>query len=93
MSESGPDEAEPEGCGEPTVEGEKGVWPVFRRNPKGRGPVFPISASIVARKHSAIRRSRSLNSIKLAPCATPGQCEQALVQIRYRSLRKQAGIH
>jgi hypothetical protein len=33
----GPDEAEPEGCGDPTVEGENEVWPDFRRNPKGRG--------------------------------------------------------
>jgi hypothetical protein len=32
-----PDEAEPEGCGGSTVEGENEVWPDFRRNPKGRG--------------------------------------------------------
>jgi len=32
-----PDEAEPEGCGGPTVEGENEVWPDFRRNPSGRG--------------------------------------------------------
>ena len=28
-----PDEAEPEGCGGTTVEGENEVWPGFRRNP------------------------------------------------------------
>ncbi|MGA3159651.1 MAG: hypothetical protein ABSC77_00425 [Terracidiphilus sp.] len=47
----GPDEAEPEGCGGSTVEGENEVWPDFhpsdedqslgtpdfRRSPKGRG--------------------------------------------------------
>src|SRR5271165_2513735 len=47
----GPDEAEPEGCGGSTVEGENEVWPDFhpndkgpslgtpdlRRNPSGRG--------------------------------------------------------
>jgi hypothetical protein len=32
-----PDEAEPEGYGGSTVEGENEVWPDFRRNPKGRG--------------------------------------------------------
>jgi hypothetical protein len=31
-----PDEAEPEGYGGSTVEGENEVWPDFRRNPKGR---------------------------------------------------------
>jgi hypothetical protein len=33
----GPDEAEPEGCGGSTVEGENEVWPDLRRNPEGRG--------------------------------------------------------
>ena len=37
-----PDEAEPEGCGGPTVEGENEVWPDFRRNPKGRGHFSPF---------------------------------------------------
>jgi hypothetical protein len=32
----GIDEAEPEGCGGSTVEGENEVWPDFRRNPSGR---------------------------------------------------------
>jgi hypothetical protein len=31
-----PDEAEPEGCGGSTIEGENEVWPDFSRNPKGR---------------------------------------------------------
>jgi len=40
-----PDEAEPEGCGGSTVEGENEVWPDFRRNPKGRGhlPDFRVN--------------------------------------------------
>jgi len=44
----GPDEAEHEGCGGSTVEGENEVWRDFRRNPLGPRPIFPISASIVA---------------------------------------------
>jgi len=28
-----PDEAEPEGCGDPTAEGKNEVWADFRRNP------------------------------------------------------------
>jgi hypothetical protein len=32
-----PDEAESEGCGGPTVEGDNEVWPDYIRNPKGRG--------------------------------------------------------
>jgi hypothetical protein len=31
-----PDEAEPEGCGGSTVDGENEGWPDFSRNPKGR---------------------------------------------------------
>jgi hypothetical protein len=37
-----PDEAEPEGCGGFTVEGENEVWPDIRRNPKGRGQFPPF---------------------------------------------------
>jgi len=33
----GSDEAEPDGCGGSTVEGENEVWPDFHRNPEGRG--------------------------------------------------------
>jgi hypothetical protein len=36
----GPDEADPEGFGDPKVEGENEVWPDFIRNPKGRGGFF-----------------------------------------------------
>ncbi len=32
-----PDEAESEGCGGPTAEGDNKVWPHFLRNPEGRG--------------------------------------------------------
>src|ERR1035438_2462940 len=39
----GPDEAEPEGCGGSTVEGENDVWPDLLHNPKGRAN-FPISS-------------------------------------------------
>jgi len=36
----GPDEAESEGCGGPTVKDDNEVWPHLRRNPKGRGQFF-----------------------------------------------------
>src|ERR1035437_6550719 len=36
-----PDEAEPEGCGGSTVEGENEEWPDFRSSPKGRGQFSP----------------------------------------------------
>jgi hypothetical protein len=44
-AEIGPDEAEPEGCGGPTAEGENEVWPDFRRNPKERAnfPDFVVA--------------------------------------------------
>ncbi|MGB6131272.1 MAG: hypothetical protein WBG54_05790, partial [Acidobacteriaceae bacterium] len=35
-------EAEPEGCGGPTVEGENKVWPDLPRNPEGWGPFSPF---------------------------------------------------
>jgi hypothetical protein len=43
-----PDEAEPEGCGGPTVEGENEVWHDFPHNPKGRGQFsrFPRRSSL-----------------------------------------------
>jgi hypothetical protein len=58
----GPNEAEPEGCGGSTVEGENEVWLDFRRNPPGPWPIFPISASIVANKHPVCVTPHSLNS-------------------------------
>jgi hypothetical protein len=38
-------EAEPEGCGGSTVEGENEVWPDLRRNPSGRAnfPHFVVA--------------------------------------------------
>jgi hypothetical protein len=36
----GPDEAESEGCGGSTAEGENEAWPDFRGNPSGRAS-FP----------------------------------------------------
>src|ERR1035441_2110510 len=36
-----PDEAEPEGCGGSTVEGENEVWTDFRSSPKRRGQFPP----------------------------------------------------
>ena len=41
----------------------------LRRNPEGLGPIFPISASLVARRHPVSVAPRSLNSEKLAPSA------------------------
>jgi hypothetical protein len=34
-TKTGPDEAESEGCGGPTVEDDNEVWPDLRRNPEG----------------------------------------------------------
>jgi hypothetical protein len=62
----GPNQAEPEGCGGSTVEGENEVWldfhpsdqdlslgtPDFRRNPSGRGQFFPF------RRRSSLRYTR-----------------------------------
>ena len=62
-----PDEAEPEGRGGSTVEGENEVWPDFHSQPGGAGP---ISASIVASRHPVCVTPHSLNSKKLAPGAT-----------------------
>jgi hypothetical protein len=45
------DEAEPEGCGGPTVEGDKKVWPGFSSQPAGTGAIFLISSSVVAKTH------------------------------------------
>src|SRR6266702_6622397 len=66
----GPDEAEPEGCGGSTVEGENEIWPDFSPQPFGPGPIFPISSSIVASRHPVCVTPHSLNSEKLAPGAT-----------------------
>src|ERR1022692_1654346 len=65
----GPDEAEPEGCGGSTVEGENDVWPDLLHNPKGRAN-FPISSSLVASRHPVCITPRSLNSQKLSPVDT-----------------------
>jgi hypothetical protein len=37
-----PDEAEPEGCGRSTVEGENEDGRIFSRNPKGRANFFHL---------------------------------------------------
>src|SRR5208283_2343555 len=55
----GPDEAEPEGCGGSTVEGENEVWPDLRRNPEGWGQFS-----------SSLRRS-SLADTRYAPLLAP----------------------
>jgi hypothetical protein len=49
------DEAEPEGCGGSTVEGENEVWPDFRRNLLGRGQSSSFS------RHSLLRYTRYLS--------------------------------
>jgi hypothetical protein len=36
LAKIAPDEAEADGCGDPTVEGENEVWRDLRRSPKGR---------------------------------------------------------
>jgi len=51
----GPEEAEPEGCGGSTVEGENEVWPDLPRNPKGRGQFFPFP------RRSSLRYTRYLS--------------------------------
>ena len=43
-----PDEAESEGCGGPTGEGDNEGMAGFSPQPEGTGAIFPISASLVA---------------------------------------------
>ena len=64
------DEAEPEDFGGSKVEGDNAAWLDFRHNPKGRGPIFLISLSLVASRHPVCVAPHSLNSKKLAPGAT-----------------------
>jgi hypothetical protein len=70
-SEHGADEAEPEGCGGSTVEGENEVWPHVRFQPEGPGPIFPISASIVASRRPVCVTPHSLNSKNWLPEPPP----------------------
>ena len=48
--------------------------PIFPQ-PEGPGPIFPISASIVASRHPVCVTPHSLNSKKLAPGAAPGELD------------------
>jgi hypothetical protein len=57
----GGDEAEPEGCGGSTVDGENEVWPDFRRNPSGWEPIFLIPSSLVVSRHPVCVTPRSLS--------------------------------
>jgi hypothetical protein len=56
----GLDEAEAEGFGGSKVEADNEVWPDFLPQPTGTGPIFLISASIVARMHPASVAPHSL---------------------------------
>ena len=64
-----PDEAEPEGCGGSTAEGENEVWPNLRRNPKGRGQFssFRRCSSLADTRYASLLTPRSEK--KLAPVA------------------------
>src|SRR5438045_9695717 len=74
----GPDEAEPDGCGGPTVEGENEVWPDFHRNPPGRGQFsrFRCYSSLTDTRYVSILAPRTRKNWLPAP--PPRQCEQAL---------------
>ena len=57
----GPDEAEPEGCGGPTVKGENEVWPDLRRNPEGRGQFsrFRCPSSLTDTRYASLLSPRT----------------------------------
>ena len=59
-----PYEAEPEGCGGTTVEGENEVWPDLRRNPMGRGQFSPFRrhSSLQYVKYSTLLASRTVKN-------------------------------
>src|ERR1019366_3559777 len=74
-----PDEAELEGCGGATVEGENDVWPDFRRNPKGRGQFSPDirHSSLGDTRYPSLLTPRSEKN--WLPSPPPRSCEQTLV--------------
>jgi hypothetical protein len=59
-----PDEAEPEGRGGSTVEGENEVWPDFPRNPPGRGEFssFRCRSSLRYTRYLSLRASRNVKN-------------------------------
>jgi hypothetical protein len=65
----GPDKAEAEGFGGSKVEADNAVWPDFRSQPEGTGPIFPLSSSIVARIRPVSVAPHSSTGEKLAPVA------------------------
>ncbi len=70
----GPDEAEPEGCGGPTVEGENEVWPDLPRNPQGWGPFSPF----LRRSQTPGMRLSLLELRKIGPSAGRGKVNSSL---------------
>src|SRR5487761_2204097 len=79
LAKIGPGEAEPEGCGGSTVEGENEVWPGFRRNPKGRGQFsrFRRRSSLADTWYASLLTPRTRKNWLPAP--PPQECEQTLV--------------
>src|ERR1700761_9590100 len=63
------DEAESEGCGGPTVEGDNEIWPDFLPQPAGTGLIFLISSSFVAKIHPVSVTPLFLELRKIAPVA------------------------
>ena len=72
----GPDEAEPEGCGGSTVEGENEVWPDFHRNPKGWGH---FSSSL---RHSSLADARYPPHGQRHDRGAPGMRRSSLLDLR-----------
>ncbi len=69
---SGQTRRSPKAVAAPQVRTTTKVWPDFPRNPKGRGPFFPISASLVAKIRPVSVTPHSLIWPKWPPvAATP----------------------
>ena len=85
----GGDEAEPEGCGGPTVEGGNEVWPDFRRNPKGRGHLstFLRPWSFADTRYASLLIPRTAK--KWLPSLATCICRYTLERIQARPHRPQ----
>ena len=83
----GPDEAEAEDCGGPTIDE---VWPDLPRNPEGR-PLSPISSSVVAGINPVCCAPLSRSEGKALPSLSrrymPIHPEALIKEIKYSELR------
>ncbi len=96
LSPWGGDEAEPEGCGGPTVKGENEVWPDFHRNP---GPqtceLCTFGQKSKGRGHfPSFRRRSSLADTRYPPHGLrpvrggPGMRRSSLLELRKNGSRR-----